>query len=162
MLWADPKFRKYFILIIAIIIRHLLSNNANIFLISFIFFLLHFLLASLNSICSRVYFVNQCSHVDFPKVLLAPEKRNIRQLLNIVLYISIISNEIQIHKIDYHTCLSSVKSGRLFMSPAQHFEIILYNSGWQWLGLSSLYPSRTLRITSRAPIPGYGVEPKKR
>ena len=47
------------------------------------------------------------------------------------------------------------------MSPAQHFEIILYNSGWQWLGLSSLYPSRTLRITSRAPIPGYGVEPKK-
>ena len=48
------------------------------------------------------------------------------------------------------------------MSPAQHFEIILYNSGWQWLGLSSLYPSRTLRITSRAPIPGYGVEPDKK
>ena len=144
----------------------MLFNNANIFVIRFIFFLLHFLLASLNSICSRVYFVNQCSHVDFPKVLLAPKMRNIRQVLNILSYIFIWlnsnSNEIPIYEINYPTCLNSVKSGRLFISPAQHFEIILYNSGWQWLGLSSLYPSRTLRITSRAPIPGYGVEPKKR
>ena len=39
----------------------------------FIFFLLHFLLASLNNIYFPECFVNRCSHADFPKVLPAPE-----------------------------------------------------------------------------------------
>ena len=34
------------------------------------------------------------------------------------------------------TNLSSLKSGRLFMSPDQHLEMILYRSGWQWEGRS--------------------------
>ena len=57
------------------------------------------------------------------------------------------------------TNLSSVKSGLLFISPAQHLDMILYKSGWQCEGRSNLYPSRTRLITSLAPIPGYGVEP---
>lgn len=58
--------------------------------------------------------------------------------------------------------LSSAKVGRLLGSECQHWEITRNSSGRQWVGLSRRYPSPTLRITSRAPIVAYGVEPNNR